>query len=290
MRTRAGGLIGLGALLCVAGCGKGDSSAGQTTFATPDEAVVAFVAAARANNTGALDSMLGPDGAQIVTSSDTIADEAERARFVERFDEKHDLVEAGTDTLTLDVGATDWPVPIPLVKAGGRWHWDGKAGKQEVFYRRIGHNELKAISSCRAVVSAQQEYAESAHDGKPAGTYASRIISQPGRQDGLYWGTKEGEASSPLGPGIAAAGSAGYDTTGARTPYRGYFFRMVPNPSGWGLVAYPADYRQSGVMTFLVSETGVVYQKDLGEGTAAAAQALAAYAVDSTWTAVPDDE
>lgn len=290
MRTHTGGLTMLGALVALAGCGKGDPSGGQRTFADPDEAVTAFVAAARANNTGALDSMLGPGGAQIVTSSDTIADNAERARFVERFDEKHELVDDGVDTLTLNVGVTDWPTPIPLVKVGGKWHWDGEAGKQEVFYRRIGHNELKAISASRAVVVAQQEYSGASHDGKPAGTFASRIISEPGTQNGLYWGTRDGEAASPLGPGIAAAGSAGYDTTGARTPYRGYFFRMVPNPSGWGLVAYPADYRQSGVMTFQVSETGIVYQKDLGESTPTAAQAIAAYSVDSTWTAVPEDD
>jgi hypothetical protein len=181
-------------------------------------------------------------------------------------------------------------MPIPLVKAGGRWHWDGEAGKDEVFYRRIGHNDLKAIASCRAVVDAEQDYVDDAHDGKPAGSYALRIISQPGKQDGLYWATQQGDPPSPLGPGIAAAGSEGYDTSGARTPYRGYYFRMVPNGPGWGLVASPADYRQSGVMTFQVSESGVVYQKDLGDGTAAAADAITTYAVDSTWTAVPEDQ
>ena len=290
MPIHVGGITGLSLLLFAAGCGKGDASGGQTTFSTPDEAVTAFVAAARANNTGTLDSMLGQGGAQIVTSSDTIADQVERARFVERYDEKHALVENGADTLTLNVGATDWPMPIPLVKAGNRWHWDGEAGKEEVFYRRIGHNELKAIASCRAVVDAQQDYAAASHDGKPAGSFASRIISQPGRQDGLYWATQPGEPPSPLGPGIAQAGQEGYDTSGARTPYRGYYFRMLPGASGWGLVAYPADYRQSGVMTFQVSETGVVYQKDLGDGTAAAADAITKYAVDSTWTVVPADE
>ena len=289
MRTRSGWFV-LGAVLLVAGCGMRETPGGQTSFATPDDAVAAFVAAARANNTSALDSLLGPGGAAIVTSSDTIADNGERARFVERYDEKHELVDNGTDTLTLNVGATEWPMPIPLVKTGGKWHWDGEAGKDEVFYRRIGHNELKAIASCRAVVDAEQDYVDDAHDGKPAGAYATRIISQPGKQDGLYWATKEGDRPSPLGPGIAAAGSEGYDTSGARTPYRGYYFRMVPNGSGWGLVASPADYRQSGVMTFQVSESGVVYQKDLGEGTAAAADAITRYAVDSSWTVVAEDQ
>lgn len=290
MRIHHGGFIALAAALFISGCGPRDTSSGQRTFATPDEAVTAFVAAARGNNTGALDSMLGPGGSEIVTSSDTIADNAERARFVERYDEKHELVESGADTLTLNVGATDWPVPIPLVKTGGKWHWDGAAGREEVFYRRIGHNELKAISACRAVVDAEQEYAAGSHDGQPAGAFALKIISSPGKQDGLYWATKEGEPPSPLGPGIAAAGDEGYDTSGARTPYRGYFYRVVPNGAGWGMVAYPADYRQSGVMTFQVSEGGQVFQKDLGDSTTAVALAMTSYAVDPTWTEVPEDQ
>lgn len=287
MRNRAGSALAILAAVAAA-CGKGD--AGHTSFKTPDDAVTAFVAAARANNTAALDSMLGPGSANIVTSSDTIADNAERARFVERYDEQHDLVPSGTDTLILDVGATDWPVPIPLVKAGGRWHWDGAAGREEIFYRRIGHNELKAISVCRGVVDAQVEYAASAHDGHKAGAYATRVVSSPGMQDGLYWPVKEGEPESPMGPGIAAAAGQGYDTSGAQTPYHGYFYRVIPNGSGWGLVAWPADYRQSGVMSFQVSESGVVYQKDLGDATATEAEGLKSYAVDSTWTEVPADQ
>lgn len=281
----------LGALgLVLSGCGKMDSSGGQTTFKTPDEAVAAFVAAARANDTKALDAMLGADGADIVTSSDTIADIAERARFVERFDEKHAIVEDGANEATLTVGATDWPLPIPLVKADDKWHWDGAAGKDEVFYRRIGHYELKAIAAVRGAVAAEQEYAATSHDGKPAGSFARRIISQPGAQDGLYWAAKQGEPESPLGPAIAAAGGEGYDTTGARTPYHGYFYRILPNASGFGVVAYPADYRESGVMTFQSSESGVVFQKDLGDSTSAVAQALTGYSVDSTWTVVKDED
>jgi len=277
--------------LALTGCGRSDISSGQTTFSTPDEAVTAVIAAVRANNTAALDSILGSGGAGIVTSSDTVADRAERERFIERYDEYHALVEKGKDTLILNVGATDWPAPMPLVKAGGRWHWDGEAGRDEVFYRRIGHNELKAISVCNGVVQAQMEYAQLPHDGRPAGAFAMRIMSTAGKQDGLYWPVKEGDPPSPLGPGIASAGSQGYDTTGVRTPYQGYFYRIVPNgATGFGVVASPADYRQSGVMTFQVSESGVVYQKDLGDGTAAAADAITTYAIDSTWTAVPEDQ
>ena len=289
MGTRALSALTLLLAASTAGCGKGDA-AGHTSFKTPEEAVAAFVAAARENNTAALDSMLGAGSENIVTSSDTIADRAERARFVERYDEAHDLVPSGTDTLILDVGTTDWPVPIPLVKEDGSWHWDGAAGRQEIFYRRIGHNELKAISVCRGVVDAQAEYAASGHDGKKAGAYAMRVVSSPGTQDGLYWPVKDGDPESPMGPGIAAAANQGYDTSGAPTPYHGYFYRVLPNGSGWGLVAWPADYRQSGVMTFQVSESGVVYQKDLGDATASQAEGLKSYAVDSTWTAVPADQ
>jgi hypothetical protein len=277
--------------LALAGCARSDTSRGQQTFGTPDEAVTAIIAAARANNTAALDSMLGGGGEGIVTSSDTVADRAERARFVERYDEHHALVESGKDTLILNVGATDWPAPMPLVKANGKWHWDGAAGRDEVFYRRIGHNELKAIAVCRGVVDAQQDYAAAPHDGHPAGAYAQRLMSDDGKQDGLYWPVKQGEPSSPLGPGIADAGSEGYDTSGVRTPYHGYYYRLMPSaPNAFGLVAYPADYRQSGVMTFMVNQSGVVYQKDLGQYTASEAQALKGYAVDSTWTVVPEDQ
>ena len=291
MRTQPKGLVLVGVLgLVLTGCGKMESSGGQTTFKTPDEAVAAFVAAARANDTKVLDAMLGADGAGIVTSSDTIADVAERARFVERFDEKHDIITEGPDEATLTVGATDWPLPIPLVKVDDKWHWDGAAGKEEIFFRRIGHYELKAIAAVRGAVAAEQEYAATSHDGKPAGTFATRIISQPGTQNGLYWASKQGEPESPLGPAIAAAGGEGYDTTGARTPYHGYYYRMVPNGAGFGLVAYPADYRESGVMTFQSSESGVVFQKDLGDSTTAVALAMKGSAVDSTWTVVPEDQ
>jgi hypothetical protein len=291
MRTHSRRFVLLVALgLVVTGCGKMESSGGQTTFKTPDEAVAAFVAAARANDTKALAAMLGPDGADVVTSTDTIADMAERARFVERFDEKHDIVEDGPDHATLNVGATEWPLPIPLVKVDDKWHWDGAAGKEEIFFRRIGHYELKAIAAVRGAVAAEQEYAATSHDGQPAGTYARRIISQPGTQNGLYWAAQQGEPESPLGPAIAAAGGEGYDTTGAKTPYHGYYYRLLPNGTGFGIVAFPADYRESGVMTFQSSESGEVFQKDLGDSTSALAQALTSYAVDSTWTVVKDDD
>jgi hypothetical protein len=257
--------------------------AGARTYATPDEAVAAFVKASRDGSVPELLAILGPGSEDIISSGDTIADAKERAWFVARFDSTHTLVESAPDQLTLDVGSGDWPLPIPLTRMDGKWHWDGAAGREEIVFRRIGHNELSAIETCRGVAAAQQDYAAAAHDGRKAGHYAMRIMSQAGKQDGLYWPVSDGEAPSPLGPGIAAAGSEGYDTSGAQTPYHGYYYRMLPNGEGFGLVAYPADYRASGVMTFLVDQTGVVYQKDLGEETGTIAQAMTGFAIDSTW-------
>jgi hypothetical protein len=278
--------LGLGALAC----GKSAPPANQTAFDTPEAAVTAFVAAARANDAGRLDSLLGNGGDGIVTSSDTVADNAERARFVKRYDEKSQIGASGPDEMTLTVGPEDWPLPIPLVKTDGKWHWDGAAGREEVFYRRIGNNELNAIQVCRNILDAQQEYAASGHDGKKAGAFAKHLMSKEGTQDGLYWPAAEGETPSPAGPLLAQAGTEGYETSGVRTPYHGYYYRMLSNGKGFGFVAYPADYRESGVMTFQVSQTGAVYQKDLGTATDSVAQGLTAYAVDSTWAEVAADQ
>jgi hypothetical protein len=287
MRTAWRDLTLSGALvLALVGCGAKPEASKlvESVFDTPEAAVAAFVEAARTNNTAALETMLGPGSAQIVTSSDTIADNLERSRFVKGYDVKHVLAASGPDEITLIVGNSDWPLPIPLEKTDGKWRWNGAAGAKEVYYRRIGHNELGAISALKGVVEAQDEYAMESHDGKPRGSYAQYIVSRPGLQNGLYWATKEGEPQSPMGPAIAQAGSEGYDTTGARTPYHGYFYRMLPNGRGWGMVAYPSDYRVTGVMTFQVSQTGVIFQKDLGDSTSVDAPALTKYAVDSTWT------
>jgi hypothetical protein len=279
------------ALVWCAACGQRPpaaittgADAGARAYPTADEAVAAFVEATRSGSVPDLLTILGPGSEDIISSGDTVADRAERTRFLARYDSAHTLVDTGPDQLTLEVGPDAWPLPIPLAKADGKWHWDGAAGRQEIVFRRIGHNELGAIAVCRGAVGAQQEYAATPHDGRPAGSYATRIVSQPGRQDGLYWPAAAGEAESPAGPLLAQAGSEGYDTTGARTPYHGYYYRIVENPGGYGVVAYPADYRASGVMTFQVDQEGVVYQKDLGEATDSVAQALAAYAIDSTWS------
>jgi Protein of unknown function (DUF2950) len=259
---------------------------GQKTFSSSKEALTAFIAAVRAGDPAGLGAILGPGTEQVVSSSDSVADKAARDSFLKWYDEGHSFVPGDNGELTLQVGKDNWPLPIPLAHKGDQWYWDGQAGKEEILYRRIGHNELAAINVCKGIVSAQRDYAASAHDGKPTGSYAARLVSEPGKQNGLYWEAKEGEPESPAGPMLAQAGSEGYDTSGNRTPYHGYYYRMLPAATGFGFVAYPADYRSSGVMTFLVSQKGVIYQKDLGGKTADIAQQMSSYAPDKTWSVV----
>jgi hypothetical protein len=267
----------------------GDSYAqaeGQKTFSSSRDALTTFIQAVRSGDPSELGAILGPGSEQIVASSDSVADKAAREAFLKWYNEGHSLVPSHNGELTLEVGKNNWPLPIPLAHKGGQWYWDGQAGKDEILYRRIGHNELAAISVCEGIVAAQHDYAASAHDGKPAGSYATRIVSEAGRQNGLYWEVKEGEPQSPAGPMIADAADEGYDTSGQRTPYHGYYYRMLPSASGFGFVAYPADYRSSGVMTFLVSQKGVIYQKDLGDKTVNIAEHMASYDPDKTWRVV----
>ncbi len=259
---------------------------GQKTFSSAKDAVSAFIQASRDRNTSELVAILGPGSEEIVSSSDSIADDKGRTAFLGWYDERHSLIPAGNGKLTLQVGKNDWPLPIPLVKSGSVWYWDGAAGKQEILYRRIGHNELDAINVCHGIVAAQRDYAATSHDGRPAGSYAPRLVSEPGKQNGLYWEPEQGEPQSPAGPMLASASSEGYDVSGRRTPYHGYYYRMLPSASGFGFIAYPADYRSSGVMTFLVNQKGIIYQKDLGEKTGDIAQQMKTFAVDASWTPV----
>jgi hypothetical protein len=271
------------AALVAHGHAQGD---GQKTFSSSKEALTAFIAAVRDGDPAALGAILGPGSEQVVSSSDSVADKADREKFLKWYDEGHFFVPGHKGLLTLQVGKDNWPLPIPLAHKGDQWYWDGQAGKEEILYRRVGHNELAAINVCKGIVSAQRDYAASSHDGKPAGSYAVRLVSQPGTQNGLYWEAKEGEPESPAGPMLAQAASEGYDTTGNRTPYHGYYYRILPAASGFGFIAYPADYRSSGVMTFLVSQKGVIYQKDLGDKSADIAQKMSTYAPDKTWSVV----
>ena len=186
---------------------------GQKTFPSSKEALSAFVEAARAGDDAQLQAILGPGAEQVVSSGDSVADKKARDQFVASYELKHTLTPSGADQLTLNIGKDLWPVPIPLVHAGDTWYWDGAAGKEEILYRRIGHNELDAINAVKGVIAAQKDYAATAHDGQPAGKYAARIVSEPGKQNGLYWQVAEGETPSPAGPMLAAANAEGYDTS-----------------------------------------------------------------------------
>jgi DUF2950 family protein len=259
---------------------------GQKIFSSSKDALTAFIQAVRDGNPSELGAILGPGSEQVVASSDSVADKAGRESFLKWYDEGHSLVPSGKGEFTLRVGKDGWPLPIPLAHTGDNWYWDGIVGKDEILYRRIGHNELAAINVCKGIVAAQHDYAASAHDGQPAGSYASRIVSEPGRQNGLYWEVKEGQPESPAGPMLAGAAEEGYDISGRRTPYHGYYYRMLPNAGGFGFVAFPADYRASGVMTFLVNQKGVIYERDLGDKTADIAEHMSSSDPDKTWRVV----
>jgi hypothetical protein len=256
---------------------------GQKSFTSSKDAVDAFIQAAREGNVTDLQALLGPDSEQIVSSGDDVADKQIRDRFVAEYEAKHSLVQNGPHQLTLVVGTGDWPLPIPLVDLNGKWFWNGAAGREEIRYRRIGRNELSTIDVCKGMVAAQKEYASSSHDGQPTGTYASRLVSETGKENGLYWEVPAGGTPSPAGPLLAQADAEGYDTSARHTPYHGYYYRMLKNPGGFGLLAYPAEYNSSGIMSFIVDQTGIVYQKDLGEKTAEIAHQITAYKRDSSW-------
>ena len=240
----------------------------------------AFVQGVRNGNPSELGTILGPGTEQIVSSSDSVANKAARESFLKRYDERHSLVPARQGEFTLEVGEDAWPLPIPLAHSNGKWYWDEKQANRNSL-STIGHNELAAINVCKGIVAAQHDYVASAHDGQPAGSYAARMLSEPGKQNGLYWEVKEGQPESPAGPMIGQAARKAM-TAGKRTPYHGYYYRVLPAAGGFGLVAFPADYRSAGVITFLVNQKGVIYQKDLGDNTARIAKRMASYGRDKT--------
>jgi hypothetical protein len=281
----------------------------QKTFASPAEAVHALVKAAEDANQDEMLAVLGDDGKDLVYSGDPVQDKTGMEKFVKSYKTKHAIVTEDDKTRILHVGPNDWPMPIPIVNDGGKWRFDTAAGKEELLYRRIGRNELGAIAACRGYIDAQKDYAAEGHDGLPAGIYAQRLMSSSGKQDGLYWETAEGEPTSPAGPFLAEAGGQGYEGEGLggkSQPYHGYLYRILKaqgaaakggaknylsdgNLSGGvGLVAYPAEYKVSGVMAFIINEDGVVYEKDLGEKTAEIAKAMTEYNPESTWHKVKD--
>jgi hypothetical protein len=274
----------------------------QQVFKTPEEAATALATAVKSGDARDVVKVLGRDGVDIMFSGDEVADREARERFVGAYDAKHNVTIDG-DKALLVVGADDFPLPIPLVRRGADWKFDTAAGRLEVLYRRIGRNELDAIQTSLAYVDAQNEYAEKDRTGAGPGVYARRIISSAGKKDGLYWPAADGDAS-PLGELIAQASEEGYKAGAGRTPYHGYYYRILtrqgPNApggvldyvvkgkmiGGFGLLAYPAEYGNSGVMTFVVNHSGTVYQKDLGNSTASLAGRMTWFDPDQTWKKV----
>ena len=274
----------------------------HTSFSTPEEATEALVAALRTNDSKALGELFGPGMLEQLTSGDPVEDARERGNFVTAYDAGHTLVAGDSKDLALLVGEDRWPLPIPLVHRDGRWSWDGPAGIDELLLRRIGADELRTIKVLRGYVEAQADYAAQGHDGLPAGLFAQKLNSSPGKQDGLYWQTAAGQPQSPAGPLLAAASAEGYGTTGGATPYHGYVYRLLTSQGsqaqggaleylvdgklakGFALVAYPSNYGSSGVMTFITNQDGEVWQRDLGEDTQKAVAAITQFNPDAGWT------
>jgi len=280
----------------------------QKGFATPEEAVKAFAAALRSNDDKELLSIFGTAGKELISSGDPVNDKQRREKFISDYERKNSLSQEG-DKMVLIIGEKDWPFPIPLVKKGDQWIFDTKMGKEEILNRRIGENELSTVQTLLAMVDAQREYAMTDHDGDGLLEYAEKFGSDPGKKNGLYWATKQGEEPSPLGELVADARAEGYTRTGPKQnpiPFHGYYFRMLKKQGkhaaggafdyvvknnmigGFAVVAYPAVYGNSGVMTFLVNHEGVVYQKDLGKNTAKTAKAMTVYDPGPGWKKVED--
>ena len=273
----------------------------QEQFGTPEAAVEALVTAARSEDGAAILKVLGPDGKPIVSSGDPVADSNIRQDFVSAYDAKHTIEMEGDGTQTLIIGEDDWPFPIPLINTAGRWQFDTNEGLDEILRRRIGRNELSTIQVSLAYVQAQNEYASLDPAGQGRGVYAQRIVSRPGKKDGLYWPTAEEEEPSPLGDLAAQAAAEGYKTGSTRIPYHGYYYRILTRQGagasggaydylakgkmigGFALIAYPAEYGNSGIMTFIVNQDGTVFQKDLGDRTEKIARRIETFDPDAKW-------
>jgi hypothetical protein len=276
----------------------------QQAFKTPEDAATALVSAVKDAWPKGVVDVLGKGSAEIVSSGDKVADEATRQKFIATYDAKHQITREGDAKAIMVIGNQDFPLPIPLVLKDGMWRFDTMAGRKEILDRRIGRNELDTIQACLAYVDAQNDYADKDRTGAGKGIYAQRIVSRPGKKDGLYWPAAQGGDESPLGELVAEAAAGGYHVGGGRAPYHGYYFKILTEQGpaapggeldyiahgkmfgGFALVAYPAEYLNSGVMTFIVNQAGTVFQKDLGPRTAHIAERMTAYNPDKTWKAV----
>lgn len=279
----------------------------QKSFRSPAEAVNSLVEAVKNNNSNALKYILGPDSEKIISSGDPVADQAGRDRFIELYNEKNQLEQKGSNKTILTLGKDNFPFPLPLVRKGRMWVFDTKAGSREILNRRIGRNELAVVEVLKDYLEAQREYASSDHDGNGVLEFARKLNSTSGKQDGLYWEVKEGEEPSPFGPLVARADCEGYGKVfkdEPPEPFHGYYFRVLLGQGknaeggafdylvndkmvlGFALLAYPARYRASGVMTFIVNQGGVIFQKDLGKATSKIAEEMIRFDPDKSWNKV----
>jgi len=277
----------------------------QKKFSSPEEAVQALVAAIRANDVKTMIAILGPGSKELVSSGDDMADKVGREKFLRSYDQKNTLQQGAAGKTILCTGDDSWPMPIPIVKKGSQWAFDSMSGKREILHRRVGRNELHVMDVLHAYVDAQQEYAGKNCSGSGLVEFAQRIVSSAGKHDGLYWEAKDDEEQSPLGPLVAQAAKEGYANP-ELNPFHGYYFRVLMGQGkharggtynyvvkdkmilGFGLVAYPAEYGNSGVMTFIVNQEGVIHQKNLGKDTRRKAEAMKIFDPDKTWKKVEE--
>jgi hypothetical protein len=275
-------------------------------FPTAEAAVDSLVTGLRANDRPQLDKVLGSDADQILSSGDSVADANGVQSFLNSYDAKHQLQPVEEGVMTLEIGPTDWPMPIPLVRSSDGWRFDTAAGLDEMLTRRIGRNELDTIETCRAIADAQQDYFAANPMGVNPPCYADRLFSSPGKRDGLYWPAAENEPQSPVGELLADAWEEGYrrSTTGTPNPYHGYLFGLLNAQGkfapggrmsyltgdrltrGFAVVAYPAEYGNSGIKTFIINQQGIVFQRDLGDNTADLAKAMTEFDPSPEWDAV----
>ena len=290
----------LGLLLLVPGLAQ---QGNEKTFGSPGDAVLALYNAVKANDQQAISAIFGSNSGPILHTGDEVADKNMAAEFIRRYDQMHRVVMEPDQTVTLYVGADNWPLPIPVVKnSSGAWYFDTETGAKEILYRRIGRNENDAIEVLYTLVDAQREYFSTTHDGNNTKHYALKFVSADGKQDGLYWKTSDNEPPSPIGPLIVGAAGEGYSLKqGQATPFHGYYYRILTKQGptakggakdylvngqlarGFAFVAYPAEYRNSGVVTFIVNQDGVVYEKDLGQDTAKTASAMTEFNPGNGW-------